>query len=368
MTTYNDTLTEAIQISQTDLQEFFATVAENLEIGDTFSEEQLIAIIDAIAASDALSSQGNLKRAISENIEILDILLVIVQALASENIQIDDGLVGLRRTYRYLTDLMAISDVNSIAGSVYAAILTAALLISDEEAALTVLAISEGLAVSETLDYYVSMARAITEAMELSDTGEPSISFFSVVADEFFTDSQFDTMQSFIAEIQDGIQFTTVINSAGESWVGYVINPEGYAVSTYDNYKFNSIAHYNRNYLGAAATGLYEIGGTDDDGDYIIAKLLTAVMDFGTSNRKYVPTLYLGVVNDSKLVLKVSVDGRSTSYYELTPDSNNLDTQYIKIGKGLVGRYWQFELITKQNEGLDIDSIEFFPLTMGRKI
>jgi len=40
----------------------------------------------------------------------------------------------------------------------------------------------------------------------------------------------------------------------------------------------------------------------------------------------------------------------------------------IDIGKGLKGRYWQFELQSKGNTVFDLDEIELYPIVFGRKI
>ena len=91
-------------------------------------------------------------------------------------------------------------------------------------------------------------------------------------------------------------------------------------------------------------------------------------MAFGTSSLKQVPEALLGVNNTGKVVLVISVDGSHTAYYQLNPASQNLETQQIKIGKGLYGRYWQFELVTVDNSTFDLDTFEFFPVSFGRKI
>ena len=42
-------------------------------------------------------------------------------------------------------------------------------------------------------------------------------------------------------------------------------------------------------------------------------------------------------------------------------------TQKVDIGKGLIGRYFQFELITQASE-FNLEAIEFMPLEIRRKL
>ncbi len=118
----------------------------------------------------------------------------------------------------------------------------------------------------------------------------------------------------------------------------------------------------------ASNQGLYLFGGTLDETSYIKTKIKTASLDFDTSSMKQITSVILGATNSGKVVLKVSIDGDQTVYYELRPSSRNLENQRLKIGKGLYGRYWQFELITKENSTLDLDTFEVLPIIFKRKV
>jgi hypothetical protein len=114
---------------------------------------------------------------------------------------------------------------------------------------------------------------------------------------------------------------------------------------------------------------VYRLAGSYDFPSVPITSVIKTVsMDFGTSNKKQLPKLYIGVTNSSKLILKVSVDGATSVYYQLNLETDHLDTQMFDIGKGLIGRYFQFELSTKDNSELGIDELEFFPVMFGRKV
>ncbi len=149
---------------------------------------------------------------------------------------------------------------------------------------------------------------------------------------------------------------------------GWVMNPENYAVSKYNNFAFTSSVKLDTEYIFGNSSGLYELGGTLDDADYIQSRVKTAAMTFGSSNMKQVPEIYLGADNSGTVILIVHTDDNATAYYELVPATQGLATQLIKTGKGLYGRWWQFELVTKENSTFDLDTFEMFPIQFGRKL
>ncbi len=63
----------------------------------------------------------------------------------------------------------------------------------------------------------------------------------------------------------------------------------------------------------------------------------------------------------------IGVDGRKEAVYKLNKRTDNLQTQKFPLSKGLIGRYFQFELVTNANT-FNLESIEFYPLIIKRKL
>jgi hypothetical protein len=209
--------------------------------------------------------------------------------------------------------------------------------------------IEESQSVSDALEGYVDVALLLDEAIANSDT---------------LTDTSI-----LVEAIRNSLVFIQDLKLPDQdNYTGWVLNPENFAVSTYTNFNFNSFTKFNDEYYAASPTGLYRLEGSTDQGEYIISRIQTAAMQFGTSNLKNVSQCYLGVSQDSKIILKAAVDGKATAFYELKVSSNNLSTQRVKLGRGLIGRYFQFEIITKDNNELDLESIEFYPVVLSRKV
>lgn len=175
------------------------------------------------------------------------------------------------------------------------------------------------------------------------------------------------------ATTEDTISFIGGMTVDGEIYVGVVMNTENKAITEYMNFNFNSMARAGVDrYLAAKADGIYKLGGDTDDTAEISAHITTKMFDFGADTFKRMDRAYLGVRNDGELVLKVvtrNTDGeKHENWYELEETSPTLRTQRVKIGKGLKSHFWQFTLINKQGSDFELDSIEFKPIILSRRI
>jgi hypothetical protein len=173
------------------------------------------------------------------------------------------------------------------------------------------------------------------------------------------------TFSESLAEI---VLFIPVKDEPNISFNTYSFNSRINAVSEYTNYNFNSYTVYQNRAYGASSEGFYLLEGCTDNEDPIVVKLRTAAMDFGTSNLKSIPQVYLGIAQDSSIIMKVAVDGKAETYHKLDLATNHLGTQRIKLPKGHIGRWFQFELESETVSEFNLDSIEFYLMPFRRKI
>lgn len=199
---------------------------------------------------------------------------------------------------------------------------------------------------------------------------EDSENIYTLYTYSLSSDVSIDTLPESTASFISGLSDTfllTVFSRKEETYNAYLLSPETNSISTYSNYNFNGCTKFSNKYLFFNKTGLYEYGGLTDDGDTIRSEMETVAFNFNSSNLKQVPSLYLGVDSTDNFILKVRVDGKAEVLYKLNKYTNNLMTQKVDIGKGLIGRYFQFELITEASE-FNLESIEFMPLEIRRKL
>jgi hypothetical protein len=135
----------------------------------------------------------------------------------------------------------------------------------------------------------------------------------------------------------------------------------------YSHYGFNSYAQHEGQYFAAAEDGIYLLEGDDDAGQDIAALVDLATSRFTTPQRKYFPSVYLGVTSAGKMLLKAEVDGQ-TWVYEANNASTNMANQRIDLGHGLVGSHWRFTLLNQDGLDFELESVEFYPLISSRRV
>jgi hypothetical protein len=147
------------------------------------------------------------------------------------------------------------------------------------------------------------------------------------------------------------------------------LDSETYPSSMYEHYDFNSFADLDGVCYGAKADGVFLLEGDRDYGDVRIR----ASVDFGrhsmgTNLKKRVPYVYVGVATSGQIVLRVTVDGgASYNYYALNPKDEQQVVRF-DLGQGLKGSYWKFELFNVGGGDVDLDTIEFTPVIVPRRI
>ena len=360
-----DILSLSFNVSSNLSSSITAILLEIANISDTLTPEEFANVVESIRASGVLSTLAIKNTSITESTVIHLLSLLITPVILEESVEISDEVVEILHAFRELYNTLSVSDipVTSLeAGNTLSAT------IGIIERLLEITPVVEEVLCTLNSSEFINILLQSSDIVEISDTQSEYIRFTTIVEESPELDDAISSSSILHALLQDSSIFSVSFGIDATQYTGWVMNPENYAITNYTNHPFNSSTSFNNNTLFAGETGLYLLGGTTDDTTTINAKLKTAAMSFGTSNLKQVPEVLLGVDNSGKVILIANVDGKYTTTYELIPSSDGLSTQQIKIGKGLYGRYWQFELQTKDNSTFDLDSFEFLPVSFGRKI
>lgn len=141
----------------------------------------------------------------------------------------------------------------------------------------------------------------------------------------------------------------------------WVLNSQSLAHSYYDGFvDFNSAAQLGKCIYMLSPSGLYELGGDSDDGKIIEAEVVTGQMDFGTIARKRVEQVDLGYVASGDLQAVVSCEGFDPSDPQTLEvrEMQTAHTSRVRVGKGMVGKYWKFELRNREGADFELFSIQ----------
>lgn len=366
MAIYDDTLTENLQTTDGWLLGIFGLITENIDMQEGLVSQALVFIREQIEAQELMFPSCIFNRALVDNAKMEEYFKFVFPVVISDLMTAQDTpvevmvrIADIIETFRPDDSLATQATFNSA--------LVMAMVLADLASSGKAAYILELIDVQEDLVDLFLRSAIIVDQIEATLVSQEFFILGALISEDIGLDDTISLSSILNSEIIDQFEFVGALQS-GEFYSTFSFNPEGYALTTYSNFNFNSIAEFNGKYILANSTGLYEFGGTTDNLAEIVARIKTSAMDFGSTSRKQVKKMYLGLTNDGNLVLKVSTDGKGEFFYILESRTEGLDTQAIKVGKGLVGRYWQFTLITTENSTLDLDSMEFLPVEFRRKI
>lgn len=145
-----------------------------------------------------------------------------------------------------------------------------------------------------------------------------------------------------------------------------------FGMGRYTNYPFVDMAVVDGVLLGVTHDGVYRLDGDTDDGVEIVCALTTGVLDFGTSELKRVPYVYVGLINDGGAVLGVQTTGLKgepqNHEYQFDRSSEAARNARVVVGKGLCSRYWQFSLSNSGGSNLQITDVSADVALSSRRI
>jgi len=234
------------------------------------------------------------------------------------------------------------------------------------------LSLSEAFNVADTGLYSVTYAVALAEVVNMADTlalyrAMPVALSESVsVANTYAFQGVYGLILSEALVLGDTI-------STNAALVAYVVNLNTAAVTTYDNYNFNSFAEMDGKFYGMSDDGLYELTGGTDNGTNIEASIKLGTSDLSTDTvaselLKRLPAVYLGCSVEGDLLLRVTANGTTNSYTLKDANTNSLHTGRMLLGKGVLARYWDFELVNVNGADFTLESMTLLPQAVVRRI
>ena len=165
----------------------------------------------------------------------------------------------------------------------------------------------------------------------------------------------------------DQINLTGLYVSPSGTATTWAINTRTNAVTEYTNYNFNSFAPFGLKYIAAASDGIYELDGENDDGESIIADIISGYMQLNNTKMAGLKGVYLAVRGVGQWYLKLIAGNGLTYTYQLTVQPGLMNTK-VNIGKGLRTRYMAFQLTSIDGSDFDLDSLEFVPMLSDRRV
>lgn len=188
----------------------------------------------------------------------------------------------------------------------------------------------------------------------------------SVTSSATLTDS-FSLSQLLEAILADFALVSTSVgdNTSGAS--GWSLNVDNMASSRYESYPFNSFGKFDGHYFGAQPEGVFLLEGELDETNAIRASIDIGKKDFGTTALKGMPAIYVGMAATGDMVVKVQANDKEYLYATRRSDTFT-KIQRIDSGKGLRANYFGLEFFNTDGCDFELDSIEFAPVILSRRI
>lgn len=321
-----------------------ALVAETLRIAPT----EVAQFKYAVTAADIVKIRAAISAAFSVTVTgglgLASVLSVAQGLLISAQLGLADGLASKATYYQTLAQGLRFSDALArfFSGIIAETIgLTTVVLPTWRPGAV----VAEVLGVADSLAPKLLLRVDLTETMRVTDAQVLKMIFAGTIA--------------------EGLQIAAAYVDPSGSFTTWAVNTRTAAVTEYQNYNFNSFARMGRKYLGANATGLYELQGNRDGTDNILARIKSGLGQFGGSKLTAFAAVYLGMRGKGDLIFKlVASDGREYVYKIKQQD---MRTTKVNLGKGLRARYFAFELISTGPD-FSLESVEFVPMVAKRRV
>lgn len=321
--------------------------------------------VEIIEILDNSENKANLNNVLLNYISCLDRIVLQYPETVNDSMVILDNNLNILQLNTFIAESIIKSDIVINTATLFNILSSSLRMIGIIESYISE-SILDLVNVYSTLDSLHSLINSVIESIIADDTVESNNLFMISISDVLSSEGSISSTLT-AKEVLNDILLVKIGGSPSSTFISYLLSPETNSVSTYSNYDFKLSCKFEDKYLFANNVGLYEYGGVSDDGTPIRAEMGTVAFNFNSSNLKQVPYMYLGVTSTDSFILKVRVDGKGEILYKLNKYTNNLMTQKVDIGKGLIGRYFQFELITDADE-FNMESIEFVPLEIRRKI
>ena len=142
-----------------------------------------------------------------------------------------------------------------------------------------------------------------------------------------------------------------------------------YAVSHYVNYNFNSLAHFNKVFLGANEQGIYILDGNDDLGEKIEADITSGVSDLGKNGAIAIPReAWLTYRSDGEMELISEIDEHEelpTIIYDKI--AHAIMEMRGKLGRGTKARFFNWKLKNVGGSDFSLESLRVLGDIIRRK-
>jgi hypothetical protein len=145
----------------------------------------------------------------------------------------------------------------------------------------------------------------------------------------------------------------------------YGVNIKNAALTQYTNFPFNHVVRFNGEVIAFTDSGAHLLGADNDNGTEINSVAELPPTDFNTSKMKRMPYIYVGVKTAAAMNVSVIADETEVIASQTKFIGR---TRRAKFARGVKSRYWAAKLQNTNGEDFAVDSVEYLPMILERKV
>lgn len=346
-------------------------VSDQLVMTDSFDIQVLLSVLSGLRLTDRLSYLATLQMALSDSFVARDYFIVVFEATIADDLAFADLASTTLQLIMALADEMVLADSQLNWLSAITTIVSA-MVLSDRLRFIAEMGVVDELVLTDLIFAQQSLVARIISELILADEVTGQMTMLVFLKDSFALSDELTGTMDLLMELLDNFNLRVRFNTPeGVQYTGYSMNTLNAAMSENTNFNFNSFASPGGLTLAAGKEGIYLLGGDTDQGNPIPASVRLGLTDFGTSVLKHVPNAYVGYTADGRLVMKVTTtDGgkKKENWYGLAPRVADSPIEgRFDVVKGLVARYWGFEVVNVDGADFELDSLKVWPMQVQRR-
>lgn len=338
------------------------TLAETIGLADTRSATIALLVIDRLGLADPSAPNLLFRKELADLAAFAEVVRQAAPALLADEV----GVAPTIAAQQAVTIVERLGLLPALQGAaLYSRSVADIVRLADSIGQFFGADLEDTVATSETLTVNKMLAQLLTDTVAVAPVLLPQL-MARVVTTEGIEITGEEVLQMFWgAAVSDAVEITAGYVAPDGNFTAWAMNTRNAAVTEYDNFEFNSFGVIAGRSVGATSEGLYELTGDDDAGDAIIARIKSGFMQFGGTKLSRLKAAYLATRGDAEFVLRIETG--QGELYNYAVSTRGMRSTKVHMGKGQRARYFSFELISTGDD-FDIDTLEFVPIVMARRV
>jgi len=139
------------------------------------------------------------------------------------------------------------------------------------------------------------------------------------------------------------------------------LNLKNRAPTQFTDYPFNSFCNFKGRQLAAGPSGLFTIGGDDDNGSDVEAFVETVLSDWGAISVKRPRFCYLSFLGGEVVLSVIDGDLTEQAAMDILSTSDTLpEVKQVSVPRTVAQRFWKFKVANKDGARFSIDGLSVF--------